>query len=83
MQRLSDRICEFPQINPQQVGKVQSLYYVAMHRRGIDPVKEYFGAIGGFDYHTETMHEADFGAGKYVSEPVYAPDQHNPTRAGF
>ncbi|AFY70034.1 Carotenoid oxygenase [Thalassoporum mexicanum PCC 7367] len=78
MQRVSDRICEFPRINPHQVGQPHRHVYLAIHRRGVNTVKETFGAIGSFDYASATMHEADFGAGKYVSEPVYAPDVHNP-----
>jgi carotenoid cleavage dioxygenase-like enzyme len=41
---------------------------------------ELFGAIARFDYQTATLTEADLGANRYPSEPIYAPDADNVDR---
>lgn len=73
-QELVDRHLEFPVVNPVDVGQDWRYTYFAMHRKGSDSTKDFFGAIGRFDRKTETLIEADCGEHRYPMEPIYAPD---------
>ncbi len=77
MYQVLDRGCEFPVVNPQQVGQVTPTYF-SVYRLGVDITQEYFGAIARFDYETGTFMEADLGKNRYPMEPIYAPDAQNP-----
>lgn len=75
-----DRACEFPVVNPQQVGQHSRYTYFALHRKGVDIGQELLSAIARFDYQTNTLTEADLGENCYPSEPIYAPDAKDPDR---
>ncbi|MBW4520737.1 MAG: carotenoid oxygenase family protein [Scytolyngbya sp. HA4215-MV1] len=80
MTPVTDRGCEFPVVNPQEVGQASRYTYLSTHRPGIDPHQELFGAIARFDYQTETLTIADLGENRYPMEPIYAPDRHDPAQ---
>jgi len=80
MENILDRHCEFPVIPPHAVGKEPQQIYLSVHRPGIDPRKEMFGAIARFDYQTQTLAIADCGENRYPTEPIYAPNPENPNR---
>ncbi|MBW4469694.1 MAG: carotenoid oxygenase family protein [Stenomitos rutilans HA7619-LM2] len=69
-----DRSCEFPTVQPQQVGEPSRYTYLSLHRPGADLQRELFSTIARFDYQTATLTEADCGTNRYASEPIYAPD---------
>lgn len=73
-QELFDRHCEFPIVQPDQVGQSWQHTYVSLHRQGANPVEEIFGAIARFDRSTGELIEADCGENRYPMEPIYAPD---------
>ncbi len=79
-QELLDRQCEFPMVKPADVGQPWRHTYVSMHRRGVDPVKGFFGAIAQFDQTTGKLVEADLGENRYPMEPIYAPDAIDSTQ---
>jgi carotenoid cleavage dioxygenase-like enzyme len=81
IQEVLDRPCEFPVVPQQQVGQVSHYTYLSVHRQGVDISKERFGAIARFDNQTDTLTIADLGDNRYPSEPIYAPDTHNPEQA--
>ncbi len=76
--QILDKHCEFPFVPQQQVGKAASHTYLAVHRPGVDPSRERFGAIARFDNQTSTLTVADMGENRYPTEPIYAPDPENP-----
>ncbi|UBF24085.1 carotenoid oxygenase family protein [Kovacikia minuta CCNUW1] len=78
IQQILDRSCEFPVVNPNQVGQPSRFTYLNLHRKAADIRKDHFGAIARFDHQTETLTEADLGENRYPMEPIYAPDAHNP-----
>ncbi|GAB1538408.1 carotenoid oxygenase family protein [Scytonema sp. NUACC21] len=78
LEEIMDRHCEFPVVPPQDQGKPNSETYLTVHRQGVNPVKEIFGAIARFDYKTDTLTIADCGENHYPSEAIYAPDSQNP-----
>ncbi|MEB3338018.1 MAG: carotenoid oxygenase family protein [Leptolyngbyaceae bacterium] len=80
MQEVCDRTCEFPSVNPREVGQASRYTYVALRRLGVDISQEMFGAIGCFDYQSGTLLEADLGQNCYPMEPLYAPDATNPNQ---
>lgn len=69
-----DRGCEFPTVQPEQVGEPSRYTYLSLHRRDAVLQHELFGTIARFDYQTATLTEADLGTNRYPSEPIYAPD---------
>jgi all-trans-8'-apo-beta-carotenal 15,15'-oxygenase len=77
MEPVIDRPCEFPVVPPHQVGQPWRYTYFNLHRAGVDPAQELFGAVGRFDYETETLTEATFGDDRYPSEPIYVSDPEN------
>lgn len=79
-QELLDRHCEFPVVNPADVGQSWRYTYFPIHRLKVDPVQEMFGAIGRFDQETGNLTEADCGENCYPMEPIYAPDATDPTQ---
>ncbi|MDC0832498.1 carotenoid oxygenase family protein [Geitlerinema sp. CS-897] len=72
-----DRSCEFPSVPPAEVGRNARFTYVSMHRQGADTARELYGAIGGYDAQTGTLHEFDCGDRCYPMEPIIAPDASN------
>lgn len=80
MGQVVDRGCEFPGVDPRQVGQVNRHSYFSMHRADADFSRELFGTIARFDFQTGTLTEADLGLGRYPSEPIYAPDAHDPSQ---
>lgn len=79
-QELIDRHCEFPIVKPGEVGQSWQHTYFSLHRRGVDPAREIFGAIGRFDQKTGELVEADCGESCYPMEPIYAADAIEPNR---
>ncbi|HTL89030.1 MAG TPA: carotenoid oxygenase family protein, partial [Leptolyngbya sp.] len=79
-QELLDRFCEFPTVKPSDVGQDWRYTYLSIHRQGVDPAKEIFGAIARFDQVTGDLTEADFGQNCYPTEPIYAPDATDPNQ---
>jgi all-trans-8'-apo-beta-carotenal 15,15'-oxygenase len=78
--QLSDRPCEFPVVKPHTVGQPWQDTYLAVHRRGVDPSRELFGAIGHFNHQTGELTETQLGDQCYPMEPIYAPDPESPNR---
>jgi carotenoid cleavage dioxygenase-like enzyme len=77
-QELLDRFCEFPVVQPSQVGQASRYTYLSLQREGVDISQEIYGAIARFDHQTDTLTEADLGENRYPSEPIYAKDALNP-----
>ncbi len=71
---LLERDCEFPMVAPQAVGQPQKDTYLSVHRDGVDPQQELYGAIACYHHPTATLTIADAGENRYPSEPIYAPD---------
>ncbi|MBW4582933.1 MAG: carotenoid oxygenase family protein [Tildeniella nuda ZEHNDER 1965/U140] len=71
------RSCEFPTVQPQFVGQPSRYTYLSVRRPDADLRHDLFGAIARYDYQTATLTEADLGANRYTSEPIYAPDAGN------
>ena len=78
MQEVVNRCCEFPVVQPQQVGQPWRYTYFCLLRNATEIGKEWFGSIARFDYQTNTLTEADLGENRYVVEPIYAADTLNP-----
>lgn len=74
MTPLLDRPCEFPTVNPQDMGQAWRYTYLSIHRRDADLKRDTFEAIGRFDQKTGELVEADLGKNHYPSEPIFAPD---------
>lgn len=79
-QELLDRHCEFPAVNPNDVGQAWRYTYLSLRRQGIDSAEDYFGAIAQFDQVTGNLIEADLGQNRYPMEPIYAPDAIAPNQ---
>ncbi|OLP18894.1 hypothetical protein BST81_08235 [Leptolyngbya sp. 'hensonii'] len=73
-----DRACEFPSVNPGQVGQPWRYTYLSLHRRGAAVNRDLFGAIARFDHQTHRLTELDCGVGCYPMEPLFAPDPARP-----
>lgn len=79
-QELLDRHCEFPVVNPVEVGQNWRHTYLSLHRQNANPVREILGAIARFDQITGELIEADCGENCYPMEPIYAPDAIDPNQ---
>jgi carotenoid cleavage dioxygenase-like enzyme len=77
MQEVVNRCCEFPVVQPQQVGQPWRYTYFSLLRQSAAIGKDWFGSIARFDYQTSTLTEADLGENRYVVEPIYAADALN------
>jgi len=75
--QLIDRGSEFPSVAPSQVGQNSRYTYLSIRRPEAQQT-ELFGAIGRYDYQTNTLTEADLGEDRYPMEPIFAPDSDNP-----
>ena len=51
-----------------------------MHQSGTDVKKEWYRSIAKFDYQSGELTETFLGENRYVMEPRYARDRHNPDR---
>jgi carotenoid cleavage dioxygenase-like enzyme len=81
MAELHDRACEFPTVQPQEVGKPSRYTYLSIRRADLaDNDSELFTAIARFDHHRGILTEADLGRDRYPNEPIYAPDCDNPEK---
>ncbi len=78
IETILDRNCDFPRVPPQNVGQNSRYTYLSISRQGTDISQEILNAIARFDHKTDTLIEADLGENRYPSEPIYAPDAHNP-----
>jgi all-trans-8'-apo-beta-carotenal 15,15'-oxygenase len=79
MNNLLDRTCEFPIVNPSEVGQSWRYTYLSIHRPG-DQSPGVFGAIARFDQQTGDIMQADLGKNRYPVEPIYAADVYNPNQ---
>lgn len=77
MQQALNRSCEFPVVNPEDVGQPSRYTYLSMHRHQVDQRRELYGTIARFDHQTGALMEADMGEHCYPTEPIYAPDADN------
>ncbi|NET60086.1 MAG: hypothetical protein F6K47_29245, partial [Symploca sp. SIO2E6] len=77
MQEVVNRSCEFPIVQPQQVGQPWRYTYFCLHSQSAEIGKEWFSSIARFDYQTNTLTEANVGENRYVVEPIYAADALN------
>jgi all-trans-8'-apo-beta-carotenal 15,15'-oxygenase len=80
MEQVLDRSCEFPIVNPNEIGQPSRYTYLNLHRQAANVRQDHFGAIARFDHQTGTLTEADLGANRYPMEPIYAPDAYNPAQ---
>ncbi len=77
--QLVDHDCEFPAVDPRQVGQATQRTYLSLHRPGLEhPEQELFTTIGSFDHLSGTLQIADLGPHRYPSEPILAPDPDHP-----
>jgi carotenoid cleavage dioxygenase-like enzyme len=77
-QQMLDKGCEFPVVNPTEVGQKWRYTYLTIQREDAKLGKEWFGAIARFDHQTGIVTTADLGENRYPTEPIYAPDAQNP-----
>jgi carotenoid cleavage dioxygenase-like enzyme len=71
---MSERSVEFPVVAPGRVGQPWTGTFMAVHRRDSDSTAERYDGLARFDHRTGRLAEADFGGGRYPSEPALAPD---------
>jgi all-trans-8'-apo-beta-carotenal 15,15'-oxygenase len=76
-QSLSDHHCEFPIVNPFQVGQAHRYTYMAA-QSNLSKSTDLFDAIGCYDHEQDEMTLTDLGDCHYLSEPIFAPDPQNP-----
>lgn len=74
-----ERDCEFPVVSPQEVGQAARYTYLSLRQQDA-PRTDLFNTIGRFDHQTGSLVEANLGVHRYGTEPIYAPDQHNPNQ---
>ncbi len=79
-QQILNHSCEFPVVNPQEVGQPHRYTYLSTHSGTVDATAEIFTAIARYDTQTGTLVEANLGENRYPSEPIYAPDADNPNQ---
>jgi carotenoid cleavage dioxygenase-like enzyme len=78
MNQSVSRGCEFPTLQPQDVGQPWRYSYLAVrHPDRADDDYELFGAIARFDHQTGILTETNIGVNYYPGEPIYAPDTQN------
>jgi carotenoid cleavage dioxygenase-like enzyme len=74
---LSDRACEFPVVNPQQVGHATQHLYLTARSPQAAPT-DLFDALAHFNAARGELTLVDLGSNHYPSEPIFAPHPHNP-----
>ncbi len=74
-EEILDRQCEFPVVQPDQVGKKWSQTYLLVHPEGVKAEEEILGTIACLDHNTGRLSVADLGSDVYASEPIYVPNQ--------
>jgi len=74
LQEVLEQPCEFPVVDPQQVGQEWRYTYLSVHLPGVDIRQELFGAIARYDYQTGNLVTAEAGENCYPMEPLYIPD---------
>jgi len=79
-EELLDRGCEFAVVKPHQTGQEADAVFLNIHRPEANPQRELFGAIARFSPETQDLTVADMGSDRYPSEPLYAPDPHDPNQ---
>lgn len=70
-----DRICEFPTVASNNVGKISRFTYFSLHKKKVNIGQEWFGSLGRFDHQTGKLTEADLGENCYLVSPTYADNQ--------
>lgn len=76
-EEVMDRVCEFPVVDPRQVGQAWRYTYCSI-QAPTDAPTDLFGAIGRFDHHTGEVMEATLGRHHYPTEPIFAPHPGEP-----
>ncbi len=76
---LSDHTCEFPTINPNEVGQPSRYAYMAARSNQAQRT-DVFDAIACYDHKLGEMTLADLGGQRYPSEPIFAPHPQQPER---
>ena len=74
-----ERDCEFPVVSLQDVGQASRYTYLALRRQDTRRT-DLFNTVGRFDHQTGCLTEADLGDHRYATEPIYAPDQNDPSQ---
>jgi all-trans-8'-apo-beta-carotenal 15,15'-oxygenase len=77
-EKLSDRSCEFPVVDQNQVGQEWRYTYLAVHKPSAMLHQELVGTIGRFDRQTHTLTTADLPSHLYPTEPIHIADKFNP-----
>ncbi len=77
LEEILDRHCEFPTVNPKEVGKKAKFTYLSIHKSGVNCAIEMFGSIGRFNHQTQTLQEANLGDNRYPMEPIFVHDIDN------
>ncbi len=72
--------CEFPIVNPSDVGQVYQKAYLSVHHSSTDTQSDLFDAVGCLDVDTGDLTLTPKVKGSYPSEPVYAPHPTDPNR---
>ncbi|MCC5614261.1 carotenoid oxygenase family protein [Nostoc sp. CHAB 5836] len=79
---LFDRCCDFPTVNPNQVGQHWDYTYLSVLSSEANIEKEIIGGeLARFDYKTNTHSLISLGKNVYGTPPIYAQDLNNPTDA--
>uniref|UniRef100_A0A832M3J7 Dioxygenase n=1 Tax=Oscillatoriales cyanobacterium SpSt-402 TaxID=2282168 RepID=A0A832M3J7_9CYAN len=79
-QELLSQSCEFPVVNPQEVGQPSRYTYLSVHQPTTTIQTEVYDTIARFDHQTGTLTQATLGDRCYPNEPIYAPDATEPQR---
>jgi carotenoid cleavage dioxygenase-like enzyme len=72
-----DRSCEFPVVQPHQVGQPWRYTYLTVHAASTDTTREVYDTIARFDAQTGNLTTANMGKNHYPTEALYAPDTEN------
>ncbi len=73
---LSDRTCEFPVINPHEVGRASRFTYIATRSDRVAET-DLFDAIAAYDSEHHRLTMADLGENRYPSESIFAPNPNH------
>lgn len=77
-----DRCCDFPTVNPSQIGQRWDYTYLSVLSSEKTIGKEIIGGkFACFDYKTNTYNLISLGRNIYATPPVYAQDLNNPDNA--
>jgi all-trans-8'-apo-beta-carotenal 15,15'-oxygenase len=75
--QLSDCACEFPVVNPHQVGHATQHLYLTARSPQSAPT-DLFDALAHYDNASGELTLVDLGGDRYPSEPIFAPHPQDP-----